>query len=116
MSDFYLWCVLILTAGTTYFIRVFPFLLFNAKRPAPKILLYLGRVLSVGVVGMLIVYSLKDTPFSSPPYGLNEMLAVACLVILHLSLRVFVLSVVGSTALYMWLVQSAPIASLFANH
>ncbi|MFC3847198.1 branched-chain amino acid transporter permease [Helicobacter baculiformis] len=113
MSDLYVWLVLIMTAMTTYFIRVFPFLLFNAKRPAPNILLYLGRVLSLGVVGMLIVYSLKDTPFSSPPYGLNEMLAVSCVVVSHLILRVFVLSVVGGTALYMWLVQSAILNKFF---
>ncbi|WP_121020849.1 branched-chain amino acid transporter permease [Helicobacter vulpis] len=113
MSDLYVWSVLIITVATTYFIRIFPFLLFNAKRPAPKILLYLGRVLSLGVVGMLIVYSLKDTPFSSPPYGLNEVLAVGCVVLLHVFLRVFALSVIGGTALYMWLVQSAILAQFF---
>ncbi|WP_120951764.1 AzlD domain-containing protein [Helicobacter sp. L8] len=113
MSDLYVWLALIITATTTYFIRIFPFLLFNAKRPAPKVLLYLGRVLSLGVVGMLIVYSLKDAPFSTPPYGLNEVLAVACVVILHALLRVFALSVIGGTALYMWLVQSAFLNQFF---
>ncbi|WP_104694999.1 branched-chain amino acid transporter permease [Helicobacter salomonis] len=113
MSDLYVWGALIIAMGTTYLIRVSPFLLFNAKRPAPKMLLYLGRVLSLGVVGMLIVYSLKDTPFSSSPYGLNEVLAAGSVVILHLMFRVFALSVIGGTALYMGLVQSKILNGLF---
>lgn len=109
----YVLVTLILTALTTYAIKILPFLIFNAKRAAPNIVLYLGRVLSSGVVGMLIVYGIKDGSFSTPPYGLNEILAILSVVVLHGSLRIFVLSVAGGTAVYMFLVQSAILQRLF---
>ncbi|GLH58185.1 branched-chain amino acid transporter permease [Helicobacter ailurogastricus] len=113
MSDSYVASALLIAAATTYAIRVFPFLIFNAKHPAPKVLTYLGRVLSLGVVGMLIVYGIKDTSFNAPPYGLNEILAIVSVALLQWYLKIFVLSVLAGSAIYMWLVQSKVLVGVF---
>ncbi|BDR28709.1 hypothetical protein HSHS1_14700 [Helicobacter suis HS1] len=104
--DLYLYLALAITGLTTYVMKAWLFVFFSGKKSAP-ILLYLGRVLGSAVVSMLIIYGLKDSPLNSAPYGLNELVALLSVVGLHLYLRIFVLSIVGGTGVYMYLVQSA---------
>ena len=40
--------------------RFLPFLIFGEKRETPKIITYLGQVLPFAIMGMLVVYCLKD--------------------------------------------------------
>lgn len=62
---------------------------------------------------LLVVYSLKDTPLSSAPWGLNEVVALAGVLGLHLAQRNALLSIGGGTALYMVLVQTGLLSRLF---
>ncbi|NEU34432.1 hypothetical protein GN156_27665, partial [bacterium LRH843] len=43
----------------------------------------IGVVLPAAVIGLLVVYSLKDISFVSGSHGLPEMLAVGFVVLLH---------------------------------
>jgi branched-subunit amino acid transport protein AzlD len=78
----------------------------------------LVRTLKVGlppvILLLLVVYSLKDTPVGSPPWGLPEALALALVVGLHLWKRNALLSIGGGTALYMVLVQTGALSAWFA--
>ena len=65
----------------------------------------LGRVLPPAIIGMLVVYCLKDTPLAAPPHGMPELLAGACVALLQAWKRNFLLSIIGGTALYMLLRQ-----------
>lgn len=85
--------------------RFLPFFVFPANRPVPKYVQYLGKVLPYAVIGLLVVYCLKNVSVLSAPYGLPELIAVSAVVGLHLWKRNMLLSIGGGTALYMLLVQ-----------
>lgn len=85
--------------------RFLPFLLFPANKKTPPLVLFLGRLLPPAVMGMLVVYSLKDVQLLSGTHGLPEALAIALLVGLQLTLRNALVTIGVSTVFYMLLVQ-----------
>lgn len=93
--------VAILTFGS----RVLPFLLFPENKKTPKWVLYLGKVLPLAIIGMLIVYCVKDISILSYPYGLPELIGIASVVLLHLWKKNSLLSICGGTVIYMVMVQ-----------
>ena len=92
-------------AAVTFLTRALPFILFGRGDSAPKIVLYLGRVLPPAVIAMLIVYCLKGvTPFSGS-HGIPEALALLATIALHKWKHQTLLSVAGGTLCYVLLVQ-----------
>ena len=85
--------------------RFLPFWLFPKGKSAPRIVAYLGKVLPCAVMGLLVVYCLKDVQPAAAPYGLPELIAVAATVGLHAWKKNTLLSVGAGTVLYMALVQ-----------
>ena len=85
--------------------RFLPFLIFGEKRKTPPIIEYLGTVLPCAIMGMLVVYCLKDISFLQSPYGLPELIACAVVAALHVWKRNSLLSIGGGTVCYMLLVQ-----------
>ena len=85
--------------------RFLPFLIFGEKRKTPPIITYLGTVLPCAIMGMLVVYCLKDISILSSPYGLPELIACAVVAALHVWKRNSLLSIGGGTVCYMLLVQ-----------
>ena len=77
------------------------------------------RTLKVGlpavILLLLVVYSLKDTPVTLPPWGLPEGLSLGVVVGLHLWRRNALVSIAGGTALYMVLVQTGILKGLFGS-
>lgn len=92
-------------AALTLLTRALPFLLFPSGRKTPPFVGYLGRVLPYAVMGMLVVYCLRQTRLADWPYGLPELIAAAAVVGLHLWKRNTLLSIAGGTTLYMLLIQ-----------
>ena len=93
-------------ALVTLFTRALPFLLFPRPEKAPKVILYLGKVLPAATMGLLVVYCLKGADVLHWPYALPELIAVAAVVLLHLWKRNNLISIAGGTVLYMVLVQA----------
>lgn len=60
-------------ALTTAALRFLPFLLFEKK--TPPFVVYLGKVLPAALIGMLVVYCLKDVKIASATHGLPELIA-----------------------------------------
>ena len=85
--------------------RFLPFWIFRGDKPTPKPILYLGKVLPFAIMGMLVVYCLKDISFLAPPYGIPEVIGCLCVAGLHLWKRNTLLSIGGGTLVYMLLVQ-----------
>ena len=83
-----------------------PFLIFPKGKTIPKTIEYLGKVLTPAVIGMLVVYCLKDTPITTVPHGLPEALAVLAVIVLHVWKRNNLLSIGAGTVFYMFLVQA----------
>lgn len=93
-------CALV-TAAT----RFIPFLVFGGKRQTPELIVYLGKVLPYAIMGMLVVYCMKDVAFLAAPYGIPEFLGCAVVAVLHLWKRNSLLSIGVGTVFYMILVQ-----------
>ena len=85
--------------------RFLPFLIFGEKHKTPQGILYLGKVLPCAIMGMLVVYCLKDVAPLSFPYGLPELLGIAAVAGLHIWKRNSLLSIGVGTVFYMGLVQ-----------
>ena len=95
------------TAGAllgTMVTRFLPFLNFPEGKEPPEFIQYLGKVLPYAVIGLLVIYCLKDVP-GSGTYGIPEFLAIAFIVLLHRWKKSILLSIGGGTVFYMLLVQ-----------
>lgn len=102
MHDILLIAVAVLVTMATRFL---PFLIFGEKRKTPAIIEHLGEVLPCAIMGMLVVYCLKDVSFLSAPFGLPELIACVVVAALHVWKRNSLLSIGGGTVCYMLLVQ-----------
>lgn len=97
--------IILAVALTTFATRVTPFLLFPKGKEIPKTIQYLGKVLTPAVIGMLVVYCLKNTQVMESPHGVPELAAVLVTVVLHVWKRNNLLSIGAGTILYMFLIQ-----------
>lgn len=97
--------IIVVAALVTMATRFLPFLIFGQGRKTPDIIVYLGKVLPYAIMGMLVVYCLKDVSFLSAPYGIPELLGCAFVAALHLWKRNTLLSIGAGTVFYMVLVQ-----------
>lgn len=85
--------------------RFLPFLIFGNHRKTPEIIVFLGKVLPYAIIGMLVVYCMKDVSFLSAPYGIPELLGCVVVAALHIWKRNSLLSIGAGTVFYMLLVQ-----------
>ena len=97
--------IILVVAITTFATRVIPFLVFPKGKKIPDIIHYLGKVLTPAVIGMLVVYCLKNTQIMAVPHGIPELIAVSVVAILHIWKRNNLLSIGVGTVLYMVLIQ-----------
>ena len=105
MTALQIFIMIAMAALGTAITRFSPFLIFNTNKPTPEFLTYLGKALAPAVFGMLVVYCLKGVSFASLGSFLPEVIAVSVTVILHLSQRKMLLSIVGGTVVYILLVN-----------
>ena len=68
--------------AATMLTRFLPFLIFPEGKTPPAAVTYLGTVLPYAVIGLLVVYCLKDAVFTSW-HGLPELIAIVFIVALH---------------------------------
>lgn len=85
--------------------RFLPFLIFPEGKKPPAFIAYLGTVLPYAVIGLLVVYCLKDAVFTDL-HGLPELIAIVFIVVLHKWRHNTLLSIGAGTVLYMALVQT----------
>ncbi len=95
---------IVIMSVITYALRALPFLIFG-KKETPAFIQFLGKYLPYAIIGMLVVYCLKDVRPLAYPYGLPELIAVAVVALLHILRRNTLLSIVCGTVSYMLLVQ-----------
>ena len=106
MSNTYIISLIIVAALVTAATRFLPFLVFGNGKKTPDIIVYLGKVLPYAIMGMLVIYCLKDVDFLSAPFGLPELLGCAIVACLHIWKRNSLLSIGLGTVCYMILVQA----------
>ena len=98
--------IIVLVALTTFATRVTPFLVFPKGKEIPKTIQYLGKVLTPAIIGMLVIYCLKNVSILAAPHGIPELIAVAVVAALHIWKRNNLLSIGVGTVLYMVLIQT----------
>lgn len=89
----------------TMLTRFTPFFLFPEHKEIPSVVEYLGKVLPPAMIGLLVVYCLKNVAITKYPNGIPELIAILLIVVLHLWKRNALVSIAGGTILYMYLVQ-----------
>lgn len=93
-------------ALATIITRFAPFVLFPEGKQHPKIITYLCNVLPPAMMGLLVVYCLKNVSVFNPNHAIPEISAIALVTLTYLWKRNVLLSIVSGTALYMVLVQA----------
>ena len=90
-------------AVVTMLLRFLPFIVF--RKNTPPYIAYLGRVLPPAIIGMLVIYCLKDVNCLAAPFGIPELAAAACVVAVQAWKRRSLVSILTGTVVYMVLVQ-----------
>lgn len=90
-------------AVVTILLRFLPFMAF--RKETPPYLVYLGKVLPPAIIGMLVIYCLKDVSLLSAPFGIPELVGAASVVALQVWKRNSLISILAGTLIYMVLVQ-----------
>lgn len=110
MNDPYLWKLLAVTAGVTFLLRAFPFLVFGTGKQPPSVIGYIGKVLSPAAISMLVVYCFacyfRDRTPLEHWCNLPEFISAAVVVLLQVWKHNSLLSIIAGTAVYMTLVQT----------
>lgn len=89
----------------TMLTRFLPFILFPANKKTPDFIQYLGKTLPYAVIGLLVIYCLKDVSFTTSPFGIFELISIVVVILLHCWKRNMLLSIASGTLLYMFLIQ-----------
>lgn len=101
----YIAITIFIIALVTILIRFLPFIIFANGRKTPEVVTYLGKVLPFAIIGMLVVYCLKDIDVLGSTHGLPELIASMFVIVLHVWKKNILLSILLGTILYMVLVQ-----------
>ena len=99
------WILILVMAIVTFSTRAFPFIVWGKNKKVSPLIEYLGKALPFAMMGLLVVYSFKNVSFTTSPFGLPEFIASLVCIGLHLWKRNNMLSILGSTLVYMFLIQ-----------
>ena len=105
MNNTYVWSAVAVIATVTAITRFLPFVLFRHGK-TPRIVEKLGRSLPYAIMGMLVVYCLRDVSFGSVNDFFPEVIACAVVGASYVWRRNTLLSIILGTVCYMVLVQN----------
>ena len=105
MPDLHSAAMVAVIALVTAVLRFLPFWIFRENQKTPPLVSYLGQVLPFAIMGMLVVYCLKDISLTGFPFGIPELIGCALVALLHIWKRNTLLSIAAGTICYMLLVQ-----------
>lgn len=95
----YILATVLIAAAITWALRAVPFLFVGRLRDS-ELLPHLAAVMPVGIMTILVVYTLRTTELGANPATLAVALGLAVTAGLHLWLRNAVLSVLAGTAVH----------------
>ena len=84
--------------------RALPFVVFNKKK-LPEFIEFIQKAFPPIILTILVFYTLSDIDFSKKPYGFNEIAAIIATIILHLKFNNYLISIIVSTLLYIFLIS-----------
>lgn len=104
MSDKSILLSIAVMAVITALLRFLPFVVFRGKN-VPDWVMRLGKSLPCALMGMLVVYCLKDVSFGSAASFLPELIATVIVAVSYIFKKNTLLSIILGTICYMLLVQ-----------
>jgi branched-subunit amino acid transport protein AzlD len=102
----YLITAVAVSAAVTWGLRALPFTALAPLRASAAVG-YLSARMPLGVMVILVAYTLRNLPLADPVRALPDILALAITLGLHLWRRNAVLSILGGTASYVALASTA---------
>jgi branched-subunit amino acid transport protein AzlD len=103
----YLVAAVLVSAAVTWALRALPFTALAPLR-ASRTVRYLSTRMPAGVMVILLVYCLRDTPLGHPGQAIAPLAALAVTVALHLWRRSALLSILGGTMVSVVLASTLP--------
>ena len=104
MNELYPYLVVLIAALVTIAIRFLPFAFFHGRQ-TPSIIMYFGKVLPAAIMGMLVVYCLRNTEIAEGSHGLPESISCIIVILLHKWKRNTLFSIIAGTVAYMILIR-----------
>ena len=105
MKDLHYFRMIVIMVAVTASLRFLPFAVFRGNVKPPAYVSYLGRVLPYAIMGMLIVYCLRNTSISAAPHGIPELISIAIVTGMQIWRRNTILSILCGTVCYMVMIQ-----------
>ena len=105
MTNTQVWYAIAVIVLVTALTRFLPFILLSSSKKTPKIIDKLGKLLPFAIMGMLVVYCLKDISFTSVSGFLPAIIGCIIVAALYVWKRNTLLSIIVGTVSYMLLVQ-----------
>lgn len=103
--NWYLIVCIAVSAIVTVMLRAIPFIAYSGDRKLPEFIDYLGKTLPYAVMGMLVVFCMKNTSFLELADWAPQFIAGALVVATYVWKRSTIFSIVAGTACYMILIQ-----------
>ena len=104
MTDTKLILAIAIMSALTMATRFAPFIIFSG-RETPRVITYLGKVLPYAIMGMLVVFCLKNVSFGHINGFMPELIASAVVAGTYAWKRNTLASIIIGTVCYMLLVQ-----------
>lgn len=105
MADLHTWGLVAVIASVTALLRFLPFVIFSDNRKIPKTIEKLSKILPYAIMGMLVVYCLKEISFGSVSGFVPALIACVVVGVLYVWKRNTLISIICGTLCYMVLVQ-----------
>lgn len=105
MNNLHSWLTVAVIALVTALIRFLPFTVWKGDRKIPGIINSFGRLLPYAIMGMLVVYCLKDISFGQISGYLPAVVSCAVVAMTYIWKRNTLISIVLGTVCNMLLVQ-----------
>ena len=104
MSNLELFLAIAVMSLVNLFTRAFPFLFFT-KKELPKSLVFIEKFFPPTIMTILIFYTLKEIDFAIYPHGFKEIIGIFFTLVLHITIKNYLISIFFGTIFYMGLVQ-----------
>lgn len=105
MAETNIWMIVAVIALITACLRFLPFLIWNGKKKVPSLIEKFGRLLPYAIMGMLVVYCLKNVNLKSVSGFVPELVSCIVVAFSYIWRRNTLMSIVLGTACYMFFVQ-----------
>lgn len=105
MSNFYVWLTVAVIALVTALLRFLPFVIWGDNRKTPKIIEKLGKTLPYAIMGMLVIYCLKEMNFGSIEGYLPTFISTLVVVTSYVLKRNTLVSIIFGTLCNILLLQ-----------